>query len=148
MSALKAARASQYPLFAEFTFNFNDTATDTVGGTSKTFGSTYTDALVFDAIPLPPNAVVVGGDITVETAYTGTTASTLSVGDATLATRHATTVDLKTAARTALTLTGFRGTGENLRLTFAHTVANATAGKVTVRVEYIIQNRTSENQIS
>lgn len=147
MAKLIATRATQYPMVAEFTFNFNDTATDTVGGTLKTFGSTYTDNIVFDAIPLPPNAVVIGGDVTVETAYAGTTAATVSIGDSVSATRYGSAVNMMSAARTALTLTGFRGAGENLRLTLNTTVANATAGKVSVRVEYVVQNRTNETVI-
>lgn len=148
MAVLKSTRGAQYPLLAEFTFNFDDTAVDSVAGTSKTFGSTFGQSLVFDAIPLPPNANVIGGEIIVETAYATSTAATLSVGDSGSATRYANAVDLKTAARTALTLTGYRGSGENLRLAVNATVANATAGKVTVRVLYTIQGRANEAQIS
>lgn len=148
MAALKASRTAQWPLMQEFTFNFDDTATDTVAGTSKTFGSTFGQSLVFDAIPLPVNATVIGGEVIVETAYASSTAATLSVGDSGSSTRYANAVDLKTAARTALTLTGYRGTGENIRLAVNATVANATAGKVTVRVLYTIQGRGNEVQVS
>lgn len=148
MALLKAARTAQYPLMAEFTFNFDDTAVDSVAGTTKTFGSTFGQNLVLDAIPLPPNASVVGGEIVVETAGVGPTAYTLSVGDSASATRYASAVDLKTATRTALTLTGFRGAGENIRLTMNVTVANATAGKATVRVLYTVQNRANETQVA
>lgn len=148
MALLKAARTAQWPLMAEFTFNFDDTAVDTVAGTTKTFGSTFGQNLVLDAISLPPNANVIGGEIVVETAGVGPTAYTLSVGDSGSATRYASAVDLKTAARTALTLTGFRGAGENIRLTMNVTVANASAGKATVRVLYTVQNRSSEVQVA
>jgi len=148
MAVLKASRTAQYPLMAEFTFNFDDTAVDTVAGTSKTFGSTFGQSLVFDAIPLPPNANVIGGEIVVETAYATSTAATISVGDSASATRYANAVDLKTAARTALTLTGFRGAGENIRLAVNATVANATAGKATVRVLYTVQGRSNETQVA
>ena len=147
MAVLKSARTAQYALWAEFTFNFDDTAIDTVAGTSKTFGSTFGQTLVFDAIPLPPNATVVDGEVVVETAGVGPTAYTLSVGDSANANRYANAVSLLAAARTALTLTGFRGAGENVRLTVAATVANATAGKVTVRVAYTVQNRSNEVQV-
>lgn len=147
MALLKAARGAQWPLMAEFTFNYNDTAVDSVSGTTKTFGSTYTDLIVFDAIPLPTNANVIGGEIVVETAYAGSTVATVSVGDSASATRYASAVDMKTAARTALTLTGYRGAGENIRLTLNTTAANASAGKVTVRVLYTVQNRANETQI-
>lgn len=148
MARLKASRTAQWPLMAEFTFNFDDTAIDTVAGTEKTFGSTFGQTLVFDAIPLPPNANVIGGEIVVETAYATSTAATISVGDSASTTRYANAVDLKTAARTALTLTGFRGAGENIRLTVNATVANATAGKATVRVLYTVQNRSNETQVA
>jgi len=148
MALLKASRTAQWPLLQEFTFNFDDTAVDSVAGTTKTFGSTFGQSLVFEAMPLPPNAVVIGGEVVVETAYAGSTAATLSVGDSGSATRYANAVDLKTAARTALTLTGFRGAGENLRLAVNTTVANAAAGKATVRVLYVIQNRTNEVQVA
>lgn len=148
MAVLKASRTAQYVLQQEFTFNFNDTAVDTVAGTSKTFGSVVADALVFDAIPLPPNANVVGGELIVETAYdTGTTA-TISVGDSASATRYLGATSLKSAARTALTLTGYRGAGENIRLTFAHAGTVPTVGKATVRVQYTIQGRANESQIT
>lgn len=147
MPLLRATRTAQYPLMAEFTFNFDDTAVDTVAGTTKTFGSTFGQSLVFDAIPLPPNATVIGGEIIVETAGVGPTAYTISVGDSGSATRYANGVDLKTAARTALTLTGFRGAGENIRLSVNGTVANATAGKATVRVLYTVQGRSQEVQV-
>ena len=114
-----------------------------INGVSKSFGSTYTDAIVASVINLPEGAVVVGGEVAVETAGVGPTAYTVSLGDSSSATRYASAVDLKTAARTALTLTGYRTT-ENLRLTIASTVANASAGKATVRVMYTIPNRANE----
>ena len=48
-----------------------------------------------------------------------------------------------TGLRTALTLTGFR-TSQNLRLTIASTVANATAGKATVRALYVTPGKANE----
>lgn len=146
MARLKSNRAAQYPLVAEFTFNFDDTAIDSAAGTEKTFGSVFGQALVFDAINLPPNANVIGGEVVVETAWATSTAATLSVGDSASANRYANAVDLKAAARTALTLTGFRGAGENVRVAVNATVANATAGKATLRVMYTVQNRANETQ--
>ena len=144
MALLKATRNAQWPLMAEFTFNFDDTMVD-VNGVTKDF-KTFGGNPVVDAINLPANATVIGGELVVETAYTGTTVATVSIGDSASATRYGSTVNLMSAARTALTLTGFRGAGENLRLTFNLTVANATAGKATVRVLYTIQGRSNEVQ--
>lgn len=142
MAKLNATRTAQWPLLAEFTFNFDDTIVD-VNGVTKTFGAVYTDAAVANIINLPEGAVVVGGELVVETAGAGPTVYTASLGDSASATRYANAVDLKTAGRTALTLTGFRAS-ENLRLTIASTVANATAGKVTVRVLFVLPNKANE----
>ncbi len=144
MALLKATRNAQWPLMAEFTFNFDDTMVD-INGVTKDF-KTFGGNPVVDAINLPANANVIGGELVVETAYASTTVATVSVGDSASATRYGSAINLMSAARTALTLTGFRGAGENLRLTFNLTVANATAGKATVRVLYTIQGRSNEVQ--
>lgn len=138
MAKLNAARGAQYPLMAEFTFNFNDTikATD---GVVKALNA----ALVADLIELPQGAVVVGGEIVVESADSASTTYTLSLGDSASATRYASAVSLKSAARTALTLTGFRAT-EPIRATVAVTGSAPTAGKVTVRVLFTIAGRINE----
>lgn len=153
-----ATRGAQWPLMAEFTFQFSDWVVDKLDGTKKTLGSTVANSadpaesaltgpvantVVFDAINLPEGAVVVGGELVVETPYAGSTAATLSLGDSASATRHANAVDLKTGARTAVTLTGYRAS-ENLRATLAYTVANATAGKATVRLLFTLPNRVNE----
>lgn len=162
---LLASRTAQYPLFQEFTFNFNNWVVDSADGAKKTLGSTpalSTDPLesalngpaantiTFDCIPLPPGAVITGGEVIVETAYAGSTAATLSLGIAGSLTALANAVDLKTAARTALTLTAplLENAGQNMRATIAYTVANATAGKVRVRLQYTVDGRTSEVQVS
>lgn len=144
MAKLLAARTSQNLQEAEFTFNFDDTITD-INGVTKTFGSVYTDAPVATVINLPEGAVVVGGEAVVETQGVGPTAYTISLGDSASATRYLSAFDLKGAvgARTALTLTGFRTT-ENLRLTMNSTVANATAGKATIRVLFVLAGKANE----
>ena len=83
------------------------------------------------------------GEVVVETAYAGPTAATLSLGDSVSATRYANAVDVKTAARTALSLSGYR-VSENLRAALAYTVANATAGKVTVRLGFSLPGKANE----
>lgn len=142
MSAIKATRTAQYPLYAEFTFNFDDTMTDKDGATKdfKTVGT----SIIADVINLPPYAVVVGGDVVTETAVAGSTAYNISVGDSGSATRYLNATNHVATNRTALVPTGYVGAGENLRLTVAPTVAAATAGKVTVRVMYTIRNRANE----
>lgn len=153
-----ASRAAQWPLFAELTVNFNDWVVDKLDSGKKTLGSTVANSadpteagltgpvantVVFEAINLPEGAVVVGGEVVVETPYAGSTAATLSLGDSGSATRYANAVDLKSAARTAVSLSGYR-TSENLRATLAYTVANATAGKATIRLMYVMPGRSNE----
>ena len=159
MAALKQTRGAQWPLLAEFTFDVSTAVADTmptvvgnvIGGASPAYnaagvviGNVGTN--IFEVIGLPVNATVVGGEVVVETAVAGPTASTITVGDSGSATRYLSSTSLLSAARTALTPTGFRGAGENIRITVANTVANATAGKVTVRVLYMVQGRQNEVQ--
>ena len=139
------SRTAQYPLVAEFTFAVGDTMLNTAGA-SDTFA--VVAAHVFDIIPLPPGATVIGGSVTTDTAFVGSTAYNVKVGDSTTVDRYLGTTDKTTAALTALVPTGYVGTGQNLRLTVTPTVADATAGAITVRVEYVIANRTNEVQIT
>lgn len=159
MSALKQTRGAQYPLTAEFTFDVSTAVADTmptvvgnvIGGAAPAYnaagvaiGGVATN--IFEVIGLPPNAIVVGGEVVVETAVVGPTASTITVGDSGSAARYLGSTSLLAAARTALVPTGFVGGGENIRITVANTVAVATAGKVTVRVSYVIRGRMQEAQ--
>ena len=66
------------------------------------------------------------------------------MGDSGSATRYLGATDRVTAGRTALVPTGYVGAGENIRLTVAPTVAAATAGVVTVRVQYILRGKADE----
>lgn len=147
MAELRATRTVQYPVVAEFVFNYNDTMKD-VDGALQTFGSDYTDAGNFEIIPLPRGAVIVGGEVIVETQGAGPTAYTASVGDADSATVLASAVDLLAAAGTryALSLTSplAINDGKNVRLKIASTVANATAGKFRVRVMYTLDGKANE----
>ena len=162
---LFASRSAQYPLVAQFLFNFNNWVNDSVDLAAKTLGSTVAistdptqaglvgpvaNTVVFDCIPMPVGAVITGGEIIVETAYAGPTAATLSLGTAAATTSLVNAVDLKTVGRTALTLTSSlaAGDGSNLRMTLNYTVANATAGRVRVRVMYTIDGRAGEVQIA
>ena len=145
MATLLATRGMQYPLLAEFTFNFNDTMLNTSGASD---GFATVASHVFDVINLPPNAIVIGGDVVTETAVTGSTAYNVSVGDSASATRYLGATDRVAAGRTALVPTGYVSLGEAIRLTVAPTVATATAGKVTLRVEYVVRNRQNEVQAS
>lgn len=144
MALIKPSRSAQYPLVQEYVFSFGDTVVD-VNGVTKDF-FTHTGDPVFPMFNIPQGAVVLGGDIIVETAYAGTTVATLSVGDSGSATKYASAVDVMTGARTALTLPAATTGGLNVIGTLTMTVANATAGKVRVRIEYTIEGRGNEVQ--
>lgn len=161
MARLLASRTAQMSLVAEFVWNFSDYVTDSVSQVKSTLGSTVAladpstavsglvgpvaNTIVFDAIPMPIGAVIVGGEVLVETAVTGSTAYTVSVGIAGATTALASAVSGLTATRTALTLSTtaqlVSNAGANLRATIAYTVANATAGKIRIRVEYTIDGK-------
>lgn len=162
-----ASRTAQFPLMAEFNFNWNDWVIDSVDLTKKTLGSTVAlstdpsevgltgpvaNTITFDCIPLPPGAVISGGELIIETAYTGSTAATITLGIAGSLTSVLGSTSLMAAAntRTALLLTSalVSNAGANLRATIAYTVANATAGRARVRLMYTVDNRTSEVQVA
>jgi hypothetical protein len=163
-----ASRTAQTPLIAEFNFDWNDWVVDTVTLTKKTLGSTVAlakdpaeagltgpvaNTIVFDCIPLPVGAVVVGGEVITETAYAGCTVATLSLGIAGATTSLISATDIMAVAgtRVPLLLTSAlqsAAAGNNVRATIVYTVANATAGKVRVRLMYTIDGRVSEVQVS
>lgn len=159
----QATRSAQYPLFAEFVFNFNEWVVDSVDGSKKTFGSPVANSIdpnepgliagtgvVFDCIPMPVGATLVGGEVIVETAFAGIgSGATLSLGIAGSTTALVNALDLDAAAagsRTALAMTAplLCNAGANVRLTTAGLTATATAGKVRVRVQYTIDSRANE----
>lgn len=108
-----------------------------------TFADLPTTAVLVDAFDLPPNAVVAGGDIVVTTVWNTGTTATLGVGDVTSNTRYASGVDLKTAARTALTITGFTNTitQKQIKLLPTYVGGAATAGAARVTLHYYIKSR-------
>jgi hypothetical protein len=137
-----ATRSAQWPLLAEFYWNYNDTVVDINGATKDL--SVFGTAIVFDAINLPPGAIVQGGELVTETAGTGSTAFTMSVGDSGSIVRYLGATDKVAAARTALVPTGYVGTGENIRLSITPTVATATAGKWSLKVWYAMRDKANE----
>lgn len=144
MATLKAARSAQYLLEAEFTFDIaaGDQMANTSGVVTPFKAATGT---VFDAINMMQNATLVGGEVVVETASNDSGASaTIAVGDSNNTTRYLAATNIKAAGRTALTLTGYRGQGENLRITLANANGDATAGKVTIRALFAVQGRANE----
>lgn len=163
MSKLQATRGAQKLSVAEFVWAFNQWVIDSVDGVKKTFGSTAANStdpnesgltagtgVVFDAIPMPLGAVVVGGELIVETAFVGIGAgATITVGVAGDTASLLGSTDLDAAAagsRTALLLTKplVCNGGANVRITTAGLTATATAGKARLRVQYTIDGRQEE----
>lgn len=145
MALKKITRAAQWPLVAEFTASFSDTAKDAVTGAVKGFGTTAAENLVLDAIALPQGAVVCGGEVIVETQGAGPTVYTVKLGVAGDDACFLAASDLLAAANTRYPLLLTKqlavNDGKDLRLTMASTVAAATAGKFRIRVMYTIDGR-------
>ncbi len=146
MALLIKSRTAQWPLAAEFTFNFDDTMVN-VAGTTLDFGKTNLAATTVELLPLPIGAVILSGSVPREVAFDAATFN-VSVGDATTANRYLASTDLKALGTTALVPTGYVHTsGENLRLTF--TAADAcTTGKAVVRILYTIAGKANENTLT
>lgn len=144
MAKLNAARGGQYPITAEFTFDVANDTMKNVSGVDDDFK--VVGSHVFDALLLPQGAILTGGEVVTETAVTGATAYNVKVGDKDDDDRYLTATDRVAAGRTALVPTGYVSDGAQVRVTVAPTVADATAGKVTVRITYVIRNRVNEVQ--
>jgi hypothetical protein len=128
---------------AEFTWSFDDTMVNSAGATVDFGVTTVGAANLFDVIKLPVGAIVIGGQLTVLTAF-DTAAYTIILGDTTTANRYLASADLKAVGTTALLMTGFRNpTGLDLRLSIANTDV-CTTGVASLRVHYIIDGRCSE----
>ena len=144
MAKIFTTRGAQPIMTAEFVFGPGDTMRD-INGVEKTFGAVFADGGTFDAINLPNGAIMLGGSLIVETAGAGPTAYTVAVGTAANATQYLAATDLKALARTPLVGLGLASyDGKNVRITIASTVANATAGKFRLRVDYAIESRITE----
>lgn len=113
-----------------------------------TYADVPTTATVYEALNLPANAVVVGGDFVVTTAWNTGTTATIDIGDVTTGNRYGNDIDLKTAARTALTLTGFTvtNTQKTVNVTPALAGTAATAGAARLTVLYVVKGRAAFSQ--
>lgn len=145
MTLLKKNRVAQYPLVQEFSWTSADTLTNTAGAVAalKAAGSA-----TFEPIGLPPGAVVIGGELVVNTASNDTGAATIAVGDSVNANRYLAATTAKTPGRTPLVPTGYQGNGEDIRMTVANANGDAAAGSYTLRVMYVIKGRSNEAQVS
>lgn len=125
MAVNRRARGAQYPLVAEYVFNYNDgqanlssltgasvelnpraNVTDFGSGVQPSgllSGVNYvanTGGLTnyFEVLALPVNAQIIGGDLQVEVPYVGPATATLSLGDVNSGALYASAVNLKASA--------------------------------------------------
>jgi hypothetical protein len=143
MAKLLASKERQYPLVADFTFNFDDTMVTTTG-VETDFGKVALAARSYAVINLPYGAVVTGGSLIRTTAF-DTAGYDVTVGDAAVADRYLASTDVKGAGITELVPTGYVSDGGNIVISVA-TDDVCTTGKATLRVEYIIVGRCQEIQ--
>lgn len=142
MPLLTPTRTSQTVKSVDFVINFDDTMANTAGVT-ESFAAVAAHA--FDVIGLPPGSIVVGGELVTDTGATGSTALNVIVGDSLSTNRYLGTTDKTAAARTALVPTGYRTVGSSgtIRVTITPTLAAVTAGKLTLRVNYVTDGEAS-----
>lgn len=114
------------------------------------FGDPTAYGTAENAIELPVNAVVCGGDAVILTPFNSATANTLTLGDSVTANRYLAAIDLKAAAgtRTALSGLGTQITASinQLRANLAQTGGVPTAGSVRISVQYYATNRANFTQ--
>ena len=163
MAKLLASRSAQWPLVQEFSFDVSTAVNDSmatvvgnvIGGAAPSFQATA-QALggfyagvsqIYEIAPLPVGATIIAGEV-VSSGVVGPTASTIAIGDKASATRYLPATSLLAAGRTPLVPSGYVGNGENIRMTITNTVAVATAGKVAVRLTYVMAGRTNEVVVS
>lgn len=108
---------------------------------------TYADLDAAAAVALADLAggeMITGGSITVVTPWDSATSADLDLGDADLATRYASAVDLKAAGRTEFTITGdVQSVHTELLATLAE-VGTATAGEAVIEFTVVREGRQSE----
>jgi hypothetical protein len=131
----------QYPLVATLDLDFKN---------YKLAAQTGAFTNVWNAFELPAGAIVIGGGIRVYTAFDSAGTLTVGLGDAASATRFLSSVNLKTAARTGFTaaqLEFLYPETTKLTTTIAQASgADATAGKASIYLWYLIAGRSNENQ--
>lgn len=88
-------------------------------------------------IDMPPNSVILSGQLITTEAWNSTTTDVVDVGDATSATRYLTDGNIRAlGARVPLVPTGFISTGEGLKLTWTSGGGSPTTGKCRLEVLY------------
>jgi hypothetical protein len=106
-----------------------------------------TDATAVACFDVPAGAIVVGGDVTVTTAWNSATSDVLDVGDGDSAARYNDDINIAATGRTALGLTGYKYTAaDTIDLRWESVGTAATAGSFRIHLWYIIEGRGNEIQ--
>jgi len=113
-----------------------------VAEASFVFGG-LTDATAMPAVQVPVGAVVVGGEVVVDTVWNSATTDVADVGDGGDANRYtANQVDFAVLGRTKLTLTGFAYTAADwIDVTWNGTGTAPTTGAGRLFVHYVVPGR-------
>lgn len=129
--SITKAQTTQYPVVVSVAFTYADIVT------------AVADALA----QVPAGATVVGGEVIVDTAWDSVTSAALDVGDGDDPNRYTSSpVNLKSAGRTALTLTGYKY-AETDDLEAVSAIVGATAaGAARINVMYVVEGRGHEVQ--
>lgn len=108
-----------------------------------------TSGAAFDAIALPPGAVVTYGALVTTEAFNSGTSDVAVIGDVTTANRYMASTSIVTnGTRTALVPTGFVSTATqpNISITWTAVGTAATTGKLRLEVQYFVKGRSEFTQ--
>lgn len=101
-----------------------------------------------NAIALPPNAVVIGGDIVTTEAFDSTSTDVVDVGDSASENRYLNDGSVHALARVALVPTGYvtLPTTRNITVRWVSGGGTPTVGKFRLMVEYYVLERAAFSQ--
>lgn len=101
-----------------------------------------------DAIQLPVNAVVIGGDIVATEAFNSTSTDVIDVGDSASENRYLNDGSVHTTIRTALVPTGYvtLPTTRTITVRWVSGGGSPTTGKFRLTVEYFVAGRAEFTQ--
>lgn len=114
-------------------------------------GTTSANTLAMNIFELPAGAIVVGGQISVITAFNSATSDVVDLGDSGSATRYASALNVHTAGGVALSRSDYvlpatGGNTGNIKLKWTGVGAAPTAGEILVAVEYVLPGKSHEIQ--
>jgi len=100
-----------------------------------------------NAVELPSDAIVTGGDLVIDVAFDSVTTDAIAVGDTDSVARYVAAADAKVVASTAIVPTGIQlGAGKYVTLQWTGVGGGTTTGAGRVILKYIRQSRSNENQ--